>query len=194
MCCGLGALLGAARLGASDGLGRWELGSAPLWDLMRRPLRSRARPQGLCPRTPARGQPPPWTPVGARRQVLLTPGPRSGPAVRYCSPLDPGRGSPLGTGQGAGKGNCFTKNPPWRPNGGKVALRGRLRPVDFQTPLDTKKAGHRPSWASERKRGLFWQHVSSGLVLSGEEFPNSTLQSVQEPAPESPRPPPLAGG
>ena len=114
--------------------------------------------------------------------------------ARGQAPLDPGRGSPLGTGQGAGKGNCFTKNPPWRPNGGKVALRGRLRPVDFQTPLDTKKAGHRPSWASERKRELFWQHVSSGLVLSGEEFPNSTLQSVQEPAPESPRPPPLAGG
>jgi len=39
------------------------------------------------PLDPGRGPPSgtahPWTPVGARRQVLLTPGPRSGLAVRY---------------------------------------------------------------------------------------------------------------
>lgn len=121
-----------------------------------------------------------------------TPSGRSCPFFAPASPRAPGITlTNLKTGHRQGKSP--TKNPPWRPHWGKVALRGRLRPVDFQTPSDTKKTGHRPSWVSERKRGLFWQHVSSGLVLSGEEFPNSTLQSVQEPAPESPRPPPLAG-
>jgi len=55
----LGAFLGAARLGASAGLGRWELGSAPLWDLMRRPkVKVKDKTSGLCPE-PRKGASPP---------------------------------------------------------------------------------------------------------------------------------------
>ena len=49
MYCGLWA----ARLGASDKLGSWELGSAPLWDFWRRP-KVKGKAVGLCP-TPYQG-------------------------------------------------------------------------------------------------------------------------------------------
>ena len=70
--------------------------------------------------------------------------PSSPPSGRSCpffapaSPRAPGITlTNLKTGHRQGKSP--TKNPPWRPNGGKVALRGCLRPVDFQTPWIPKR-------------------------------------------------------
>ncbi len=51
MYCGLWA----ARLGASDELGSWELGSAPLWDFWRRPPKVKGQTLGALPPNPCKG-------------------------------------------------------------------------------------------------------------------------------------------